>query len=155
MFHVRVYPVSVLPHHIGHTMPLLSVCVHVRAWQQHIWLPSGPWNCSTDLEVLRCLFIARSLGAWPYSLWHFQALICRCIVMECLFCVTLCSCHTIFYLAQRSSNPVVVTLGCNLALIQSVAIGGCCHVVDMFYDVNRIDWMVLSNLKLLFILALF
>lgn len=96
MFHVRVYPVSVFSHQIGHTV-LLSVCaltcLRAGAWQQYIWLPSGPWKCNSGLEVLRCLFIARSLGAWPYFLWHFQPLICRRMVMEYLSIVTLCSCR--------------------------------------------------------------
>lgn len=78
-------PSSWRPHHAG---VCKHVCMHVylqgRAWQQHIWLLSGPWKCNSDLEVLRCLFIARSLGAWPYSQWHFQPLICRHIVMEYL-----------------------------------------------------------------------
>lgn len=92
-----------------------------RAWQGHIWLLSGPWKCNPELEVLRCLFIAWSLGAWPYSLWHFQPLICRRIVMEYLFGVTLCSCHTIFSMAPRSCGRCSghLTVGWNLSLTQS------------------------------------
>lgn len=96
-------------------VPVLSVFVRARyarwrgrAWQRHIWLLSGPWKCNSDLEVLRCLFIARSLGAWPYSQWHFQPLICRRIVMECLAGVTLCSYHTIFSLARGRAACVAV-----------------------------------------------
>lgn len=157
MFHVKVYPVSVLPHHRGHTMPVLSVCVRTyvclqgRAWQQHIWLLTGPWSCNSDLEVLRCLFIAMSLGAWPYSPWHFQPLICRRTVMEYLSGVTLCSCHTIFWMAQRSCNPCGgdAAVGWNLALIQWAAVGGCCWVIDIFRHINRIwpnaDWAIVAT----------
>ena len=109
MFHVGVHPASVPPRPGGHTMLLLSVCLRTRtacvrlqgrARQQHIWLLSGPWKCNSDLEVLRCLFIARSLRAWPYSLWHFQPLICRRTVMEWPSWVTWRSCHTIFQITE-------------------------------------------------------
>lgn len=158
MFHVKVYHVSVLPHHRGPTMLGLSVCVcKAGLWQQRIWLLSGPWNCNSDLEVLWCLFIARSLGAWPYSLWHFQPLICRRIVMEYRSGVTLCSCHTIFEMAQRSRNPCGgndATVGWNLALMQSAAIGGCSWVSDVFHNINRMHWIVLNVVELLLILVL-
>lgn len=118
----------------------MYVCFQGRAWQQRIWLLSGPWKCNSDLEVLRCLFIARSLGAWPYSQWHFRPLICRRIVMEYLSGVTLCSCHTIFKMAQRSCSPCGgdVTVVWNLAPIQSAIVGGGCLVIDVFH-VNKIN----------------
>lgn len=116
------------------TMKCVCTCVYPclrgTAWQRHIWLPSGPWNCCS--EVLRCLFIVRSLGARPYSLWHFQPLICRRIVTEHLSYVTLCSCHTVFYMATEVMWPC----GASLALIQSCVISlQLC--IEILYDTEK------------------
>lgn len=125
--------VSASPHHTGHTASL-SVCFRLyvsRARQKHIWLPGGPWSRGSDSEVLRCLFIARSLGAWLYSLWHFPPLICSRIVMECRSPAALCLCCTIFYMAKMSCHPLIGKPWCNLALIPSAACD-CSHVMAFF-----------------------
>lgn len=144
MFHVRVYPVSVLPHHgcranAGVKCVCVRVCLQDGSWQQHIWLLSGPWSCNSDLEVLRCLFIARSLGAWPLFPVTFAAINLQ------TYCdgVPLWGCIVLWSHRFLDGTEVAWTrwFGWNSALIQLFERGCRCWVIDIPHNINTIKWM--------------
>lgn len=70
MFHVRVYPVSVLPHHRGHTIPVLSVCVRVFARQgltaAHL---ASQWTMELRLRLGSAQMSLHSQVSWRVTLF--------------------------------------------------------------------------------------